>query len=188
MNRKFNNMIARKAEEEFPFEPKCSVYIINGSNDEDTIITHITIFSDKTRQKITEKIFSKLPKSAYDRFMKLYGDITKVLIKNTLENMDEVIDPDNYDDDDELKSDVSEFIVNEINDMVNEDPEFLELENMYRILGIFHNRILTCNFVENCESYGGFYVARGIKTYETPYGCSFYIRNPKIALKKDQEN
>ena len=61
-----------------------------------------------------------------------------------------------------------------------------ELENIFRILGIFHNRIQTVkNIKRDIRTIKRF--GSDIYSADTSYGTSFYIQNPKTLLK-DQED
>ena len=185
MNIKFENMIAQAALEEFPLDFECNVYIANNPIFGKRTMSYITIFSDEIRNKMIDEIFPYLPKSAYDRFMKLYGFLIEKIMENATKTIEEDIDPYSYDTEEELKEDVKEYIMLEAEHAI-ENELFYGFENLFRVLGIFHNRIQTVKgikedlkIIQNCEL--------DIYSIKTNFGTSFYIQNPKTLLK-DQED
>ena len=83
MNIKFKNMIAQAALEEFPLELNCEVSVSKNPILEPTMMIYITLFSDKNRKRIVDGIFPYLPKSAYDRFVILYGSLVKEILEKS---------------------------------------------------------------------------------------------------------
>lgn len=185
MNIKFENMIAQAALEEFPLDLNCEVHVSKNPILEPSMMIYITLFSDKIRKRLIDEIFPYLPKSAYDRFMILYGELIKEILEKSTFDVEDEIDQYYDNTNEELKKDIEEYVsLGAQNALENELLE--ELENIFRILGIFHNRIQT---VKNIKQ-----DIRTIKSFEfdiystnTSYGTSFYIQNPKTVLK-DQED
>ena len=185
MNIKFENMIAQAALKEFPLELNCEVSVSKNPILEPTMMIYITLFSDKNRKRIVDGIFSYLPKSAYDRFVILYGSLIKEILEKSAFDAEDEIDEYYDNTNEELKKDIEEHILLGAQNVL-ENELLPELENIFRILGIFHNRIQTVKgikedlkIIQNCEF--------DIYSIKTNYGTSFYIQNPKTLLK-DQED
>ena len=185
MNIKFENMIAQAALEEFPLELNCEVSVSKNPILEPTMMIYITLFSDKNRKRIVDGIFPYLPKSAYDRFVILYGSLVKEILEKSAFDVEDEIEEYYDDTNEELKKDIEEHILLGAQNVL-ENELLPELENIFRILGIFHNRIQTVkNIKRDIRTIKRF--GSDIYSADTSYGTSFYIQNPKTVLN-DQED